>query len=635
MNDRNIKNLVLGALCVMVALQSASAQPYRWTGSGANTNWSTPENWEGNAVPPSLSTLLFGVADSYTVNRDIGTSFSPLPNQMIFEADAEAYTFTGNRIRLANAGLQVVNLSGETQTFSSGLEMGNAAGIINTANGDIVVEGGISGGNNRVPQKHGIGTLSIRGVSNVQLQNSIYAGTLSLDENAQSFGGVNNISFSPDNTAVYEINGATSGVTTVNKTVLTLNTGLGAGIGIRLNANGGDGVQLVFGGGTSALTWFGASGRGNTFHVDLSTSAGNGVSFASLNSNAALSASGIWGWATVKDTTATGFGTLVGGDMVRNTTSTAFDGSVVTDTATNYHVAGSATLTANRSVGSLTIQSPSGGEMAGSFILTTGGLLMQEGAADYMVSSSIWGTSDRLYLHQYSTAGSLILSGAIQRDTPAGYVVKAGPGTVVVTEDGRLLQQGVTGIQGGRFVLDGQIEKSSEVNVYDGATLEGSGSIGTLSPSAVRIFGGGILAAETGGALDITGTLTLDAYAEYSMTLDYLGADFLEASSTITLNDAVNLSLVLAGEPILSEKVYLMKGSDIVGNFATINGEAFGPGGQFSLEWNSESYDFQLFNQNGEIWVEAVPEPQTAVLVLTAVLIALTGARRRTSGTPA
>lgn len=628
METKKYPIIALSVFSLMAVMPLAKSQNYNWSGGGSNNSWSTPSNWEENAVPPTTSILYFGQSAAYTVNRDISGTAA---NQIIFEKAAESYDFTGNRIRLFGSGLQLVNYSSETQTFSNGLEIGSAGAIINTANGDIVIENGITGGNNRVPQKHGKGTLYIRGSSNVQLQTSIFGGTLSLDENAQSFGGINNVSFSPANTSMYEIVGSNTGTTSVERTALTINVGSGAGVAIRLNANGGSGVQLNFGAGTSALTWFGSSGKGNVFNLDISSSSGNQLSFASLNSNAALSASGIWGWASVTDTTGTGFGTLVGGNMVKNTVTSSFDGSSVTDTSTNYHVNGNANLTANRNVGSMTIQAPAGGQMTGNFTLTTGGVLMGEGSADYTISTAVWGINDRLYLHQHSIDGALVLSGTINRDINQGYLVKTGPGSVIVSETGRILHSTPTGIQGGKFVLNGQIEKSSEVNVFDGAVLEGSGSIGTVAAATVQIYGGGILQGNTSGALDITGSLLLDSYAHFSMTLDYLGTDYLDVSNTVTLNSEVNLNLELQGNPIVGEKVYLLKGGSIAGDFATINNQAFGVDGRFSLVWNATSYDFQLFNQNNEIWVEAIPEPKTAVLFGIALIIILISKRRSSS----
>lgn len=67
MKEQNIRNFAIGAICLMVAFQSAAAQPYRWTGEGADADWSTPENWEGNAVPPTLSTLHFGRGRPWTL----------------------------------------------------------------------------------------------------------------------------------------------------------------------------------------------------------------------------------------------------------------------------------------------------------------------------------------------------------------------------------------------------------------------------------------------------------------------------------------------------------------------------------------------------------------------------------------
>ena len=65
--------------------------------------------------------------------------------------------------------------------------------------------------------------------------------------------------------------------------------------------------------------------------------------------------------------------------------------------------------------------------------------------------------------------------------------------------------------------------------------------------------------------------------------------------------------------------------------FATINGEAFGPGNTFNLTFGENSYAFELTYQPNGVMLEVVPEPQTMGLLLIAVGAFALGWRRHAS----
>jgi autotransporter-associated beta strand protein len=92
-------------LVVLIGSASAvSAATYTWTGGGgANTNWSSPENWGGNA-PSSDETavgLVFPVlAGHYDSNNDL-TNLQVTSLGVTTQLSDGKYTFTGNAITLS------------------------------------------------------------------------------------------------------------------------------------------------------------------------------------------------------------------------------------------------------------------------------------------------------------------------------------------------------------------------------------------------------------------------------------------------------------------------------------------------------------------------------------------------------
>jgi len=609
-------------LAMMVLRGMAQAATLTWTGA-EDSSWQNPNNWSSGVVPVAEDILYFGQTDQYLVNRNATTR----PNQLIFSRDAGSYTFTGNTVDLTGTVPTVptlVNYSYSTQVFDNGVGFYTANSVIDTARGDIVINGGIHGGNNRVPIKDGIGTLTINGSSNVTLAVRIYAGTLVLDEYAGSYGSTT-ITFSPKNNSGLVIKGPSSGSVLIEKTNLTLNaantTGgpSGQAFFIRLDANGGDGVHLAFTGTFSPLSY----NTGNTFHVDLSTSEGNRLTFASVTNNGALSSSGILPWATVKDGSGIGFATYSDVDFVRNAALIEFNGGSATTSSSNYYLDGSTVATANRALGSLTLKGEAGGSITGSGAITTGGILLEEGTGDYTVSNHVYTTSSgRLYIHQYSEDGRLVFTGTVQNSETSGFLAKAGPGTVEIASTGVVTHQSNTYIQGGRFVVNGVVQQSAEIRVFDKATLEGGGSIGTLKPSSVRIFGGGTLAGTSHEALDITGTVTFDAYSHFAFTLDYTGSDFLSVSESITIDADVNLKLALAGNVELNDSILLMESGLISGQFTSVNGTDVDAEGYFLMEHGEITYRFRLDYSATEvrlIAVAAIPEPSAVLLAAGAV----------------
>ena len=85
-----------------------------------------------------------------------------------------------------------------------------------------------------------------------------------------------------------------------------------------------------------------------------------------------------------------------------------------------------------------------------------------------------------------------------------GKIVKTGDGTLTLA--GQSEHRGETTIQGGVLIVDGSIERSSQVTVQQDATLGGSGTVGktTIEDGGILAPGGGAV-----GTLTVSGDLTL------------------------------------------------------------------------------------------------------------------------------
>ena len=73
----------LAVLAIFFSISQASAATLTWTGAGADNNWTTGDNWSGNAAPlgNSAEDLVFPSGASQLVNTNdftAGTSFNSI-----------------------------------------------------------------------------------------------------------------------------------------------------------------------------------------------------------------------------------------------------------------------------------------------------------------------------------------------------------------------------------------------------------------------------------------------------------------------------------------------------------------------------------------------------------------------------
>ena len=158
---------------VFVTAHPLGAADRTWDGGGANVNWSTITNWDGDATAPVANDVLFFGGSLGLINTNdftAGTQF----NGITFNSDAGAFVLRGNAI---NLGGDITNNSITTQTISLNLALTASRNFVVTTGGNLVL-GGIVSGTTFGLNKDGAGTLTLSGANTFTGGATISAGTM-------------------------------------------------------------------------------------------------------------------------------------------------------------------------------------------------------------------------------------------------------------------------------------------------------------------------------------------------------------------------------------------------------------------------------------------------------------------------
>lgn len=148
-----------------------------WTGSGSDDLFSTSANW--TTPPVDGDSVFFGSSPRYTPSVD--TSF--VPNQMVFNLDAGAYTFSGSSLSLGSGGLQ--NNSTNIQTFNLPLTLTSDQSFA-ASSGNFQFNGAIALGSSQ---------LTLVGSANQTLAGAVSgSGSLRLSGGTTTLGASNSFS---------------------------------------------------------------------------------------------------------------------------------------------------------------------------------------------------------------------------------------------------------------------------------------------------------------------------------------------------------------------------------------------------------------------------------------------------------
>jgi autotransporter-associated beta strand protein len=157
-----LRNFLLTAGSSLLAISSASAGQI-WDGTGANTNWDTLANWDGDTLPDFASAITFaGTTRPTNVNN---LAADTTIGGINFTNTSGTFSISGAKITLG--GNIVTTAAGAAMTDAISLAMildGNRTITTNT-NHNLTLSGIISGTGTHSLIKDGAGTITLSGAN--------------------------------------------------------------------------------------------------------------------------------------------------------------------------------------------------------------------------------------------------------------------------------------------------------------------------------------------------------------------------------------------------------------------------------------------------------------------------------------
>ena len=249
-----------------------------------------------------------------------------------------------------------------------------------------------------------------------------------------------------------------------------------------------------------------------------------------------------------------------------------------------------------------------------------GGLGMSANVAGANIPNSLLKMTDEIAIGDLSGAAGSILSltgnvpvRIVQTSTQtfagavigAGPMVKDGAGTLELTAANPFA--GTVSVTAGALRVNGSLGAAGLITVHDGATLEGSGTVGD-----VAVAGRGSLApGSSPGVLTVGGDLALDSGSTLAIEINGTGAGtghdqvyLSDGLATLTLNDPT-LSISLGFTPSMSDVFTIVTGFGTLAGTGTFNGLT--DGAQFVVNTTT----FEIDYDTTDITLTVVPEPGT------------------------
>jgi autotransporter-associated beta strand protein len=495
-----------------------------------------------NAAPSQTTITLNNESIALTqLNLDIGTSYTINPG-----GGSGVFTFSGS-----GASINVTTTNGNgSYTINAPISAGAALDIVQGSTGSLTLAGALSGTSGITLDGTGTLVLSANNSATYSGQFTIDTGTISItaDNNLGAAGTNTNIvggsllyNMSDTNSRPFTLSGAAS-IQVASGQVTTLN-GVISGSGSLTKSNTG---SLTLGGANTYQGGTTISGGTLIISSDSNSDSNLGNSAGSLNMGTANLL--ILGEGTIARS-----GSIFGSAGVISGGNNTFSGSFSGAGSMAFSGGGTFTLVGSNSYsGGTTVAANT--QLAG----TTSGL---QGNISLSAATS---------LLTFSQNFDGTYSGAISGPA-SSQLTKLGTGTVTFSGSSASFS-GSTAITAGQLVVNGSLANSA-VTVHSGATLSGTGTVGTTTNQGTLDPGQGTSV----GTLNINGNLTYSG-GNTNITIAPTSSD------RIAVTGNANISGSLQIEPIpafygFSASYTILTSSALAGTFSpvTSTNSAFAP----------------------------------------------------------
>lgn len=493
----------------------------------------------------SFNTDDIGAAAKYQ-NFDLffkdGTGTTTLTDTNALDWNITAGKLTGNYANLGNIAISSGATLGLTDTASNHTYSGTISGA-----GDVV--------------KEGSGALTMSGTNTNSGKVIINDGALlvSSSDNLGDGSATNNLVFD---------GGALTYLSSFDQTRDITMTGNGT-----IDTNGFDtelsgtisGAGDVIKSGSGILTLTGTNTYGGSTTINDGTivvSADNNLGTGGITFNGGtlqLNAS----FDTAKTVTLTANGGTIDTNGFESDFSGNISGATGTLTKTG---AAKLTLSGTNSFGGLTVNeglvaaSSQAALGTGPINLNLGGLVFDN---DFSISNDINLSGGSAF---YTGNTTNTLSGVI---SGSGLLISGGGGTLILTNT-QTFTGSINQIVGSTLIVNGDFSSMSGINIYNYATLGGTGTV-----SNAELFSGATLAPGNSiGTLNVNGTLAFNSGSHYAVEYDNTSADKTIATGAVTIDSGAILDLTgsgSAGTFAPSQTYTILQGSSVTGTFGTVN----------------------------------------------------------------
>jgi len=430
----------------------------------------------------------------------------------------------------------------------------------------------------------GSGGLTLDSASTLTLsQANTYTGATTINAGTITLSAANRIS---DSSAVVIANGGTFNMNGFAETVGSIagagNISMGSG---DLTAGGnntsttfsgnitGSGNFLKSGSGTLTLsgtnTYTGAtivSASGGILALGSSEALGNGInntSSVTINSGGQLNILGV-NLTAAPTLSLTGTGTSTNGALYATTSFSTYNGAITLAGATTIGVATSSTLTLNGTINNnqaLTLQGPGAinlyGILGGSSALSS--LTSTANLTNFAIMNNITTTGNQTYnsaislgsdVTLTSTAGNVISSNTINGNSNRLYISNAGTGGSLSGALSNLISLNLTGT-GSMALNSASSTYTGNTNVTNGTLIIGASSIGGITSGPVGV---GTLGLGSGASLQSSGNFSIANPVTISGNPSINGTNNLSLTGSLTLFGGSTLSVSnTAGNITLSD----------------------------------------------------------------------------------